>query len=205
MSALDRIDHGLLMKAVCSHSKEGGIQLYIERWLTAPFETTDGERLPRERGVPQGGVVSSILMNLFMRYTFDAWMKRTNPSCPFARHADDALVHCRTRMQAEEDLPPELIKQLNLPRYKRIGASLLGRLARDLSYRGKGVGELLLVDALKRSLVMSRQIASAAVIVDAKDEKVQRFYRDFGFIPFPESQKRLFLAMATIQRLYPEI
>lgn len=104
-----------------------------------------------------------------------------------------------------EDLPPELIKQLNLPRYKRIGASLLGRLARDLSYKGKGVGELLLVDALKRSLVMSRQIASAAVIVDAKDEKAHRFYRDFGFIPFPESQKRLFLAMATVQRLYPEI
>lgn len=104
-----------------------------------------------------------------------------------------------------EDLPPELIKQLNLPRYKRIGASLLGRLARDLSYKGKGVGELLLVDALKRSLVMSRQIASAAVIVDAKDEKAHRFYLDFGFIPFPESQERLFLAMATVQRLYPEI
>lgn len=103
-----------------------------------------------------------------------------------------------------EDLPPELIKQLNLPRYNRIGATLLGRLARDLSCKGKGVGELLLVDALKRSLVMSRKIASAAVIVDAKDEKAHRFYRDFGFIPFPESQKRLFLAMATIQRLYPE-
>jgi len=41
--------------------------------------------------------------------------------------------------------------------------------------------------------------------VDAKDEKAHRFYRDFGFIPFPESQKRLFLAMATVQRLYPEI
>jgi hypothetical protein len=52
---------------------------------------------------------------------------------------------------------------------------------------------------------MSRQIASAAVIVDANDENAHRFYRDFGFSPFPESQKRLFLAMATIQRLYPEI
>jgi predicted GNAT family N-acyltransferase len=104
-----------------------------------------------------------------------------------------------------KDLPLELIRQLNLPRYKRIGASLLGRLARGLSYKGKGVGELLLVDAVKRSLVMSRQIASAAVIVDANDENAHRFYRDFGFSPFPESQKRLFLAMATIQRLYPEI
>lgn len=67
------------------------------------------------------------------------------------------------------------------------------------------MGELLLVDALKRSLLMSRQIASAAVIVDAKDGEAQKFYQQFGFIPFPEFQKRLFLPMATIGRLYPEI
>lgn len=101
-SAFDQIDHGLLMKAVRSHIKEGWILLYIERWLTAPFETTDGERVPRQRGTPQGGVVSPILMNLFMHYTFDAWMKRTHPSCPFARYADDAVVHCRSQKQAEE-------------------------------------------------------------------------------------------------------
>ena len=121
---------------------------------------------------------------------------------------DDGLVGFYTLTQdniASEDLPPELIKRLNLPRYERIGASLLGRLARDLAYKGKGVGELLLVDALKRSLAMSRQIASAAVVVDAKDEKAHKFYQDFGFIPFPESQKRLFLPMITIEQIYPEM
>jgi RNA-directed DNA polymerase len=101
-SAFDQIDHDLLMKAVRSHIKEGWILLYLERWLTAPFETTDGVRLPRQRGTPQGGVVSPMMMNLFMHYTFDLWMKRSNPSCPFARYADDAVVHCRTRKQAEE-------------------------------------------------------------------------------------------------------
>jgi group II intron reverse transcriptase/maturase len=100
-AAFDQIDHGLLMKAVGSHIKEGWIRLYIARWLSAPFETADGERLARERGTPQGGVVSPILMNLFMHYAFDVWMKRTNPSCPFARYADDAVVHCRRRKQAE--------------------------------------------------------------------------------------------------------
>lgn len=100
-SAFDQIDHGLLMKAVRSHIKEGWVLLYIERWLTAPFETTDGERLPRERGTPQGGVVSPILMNLFMHYAFDLWMQRTNPTCPFARYADDAVVHCRSQRQAD--------------------------------------------------------------------------------------------------------
>ncbi len=100
-AAFDGIDHGLLMKAVRSHISDKWILLYIERWLIAPFETTDGEQLPRQRGVPQGGVVSPILMNLFMHYTFDAWMQRTNPSCPFARYADDAVVHCRSHEQAE--------------------------------------------------------------------------------------------------------
>jgi group II intron reverse transcriptase/maturase len=100
-AAFDQIDHALLMKAVRSHIKEGWILLYIERWLTAPFETADGVSLPRTRGTPQGGVVSPILMNLFMHYAFDSWMKRTYPQCPFARYADDAVVHCRSQAQAE--------------------------------------------------------------------------------------------------------
>jgi RNA-directed DNA polymerase len=99
--AFDQIDHGLLMKAVRSHIKEDWILLYIERWLTAPFETTEGTQVPRERGTPQGGVVSPILMNLFMHYAFDVWMKRNSPSCPFARYADDAVVHCSSTQQAE--------------------------------------------------------------------------------------------------------
>jgi RNA-directed DNA polymerase len=100
--AFDQIDHGLLMKAVRSHIKEDWILLYIERWLTAPFETTEGTRVPRECGTPQGGVVSPILMNLFMHYAFDVWMKRSNPSCRFARYADDAVVHCSSQEQAEQ-------------------------------------------------------------------------------------------------------
>jgi RNA-directed DNA polymerase len=100
--AFDQIDHGLLMKAVRSHVKEDWILLYIERWLRAPFETATGTQVPRERGTPQGGVVSPILMNLFMHYAFDIWMKRNYPSCPFARYADDAVVHCGSKPQAEQ-------------------------------------------------------------------------------------------------------
>jgi len=100
-AAFDQIDHALLIKAVRSHIKDDWILLYIERWLTAPFETMDGLSSPRTRGTPQGGVVSPILMNLFMHYAFDGWMKRTHPQCPFARYADDAVVHCRSQAQAE--------------------------------------------------------------------------------------------------------
>ena len=101
-AAFDHIDHGLLMKAVRTHISENWILLYLERWLTAPFEMEDGTRLPRARGTPQGGVVSPILMNLFMHYAFDCWMQRSLPQCPFARYADDAVVHCRSLKQAQD-------------------------------------------------------------------------------------------------------
>ncbi len=94
-----------MLKAVRSHIKEKWILLYIERWLVAPFETAEGEQQPRERGVPQGGVVSPILMNLFMHYTFDAWMKRTHPSCPFARYADGTPVQISNLRGASPLIP----------------------------------------------------------------------------------------------------
>ncbi|MEM5390076.1 group II intron reverse transcriptase/maturase [Paraburkholderia phymatum] len=100
-AAFDQIDHALLMKAVRRHIKEDWILLYIERWLIARFETAEGASLPRMRGTPQGGVVSPILMNLFMHYAFDSWMQRTWPQSPFARYADDAVVHCRSLAQAQ--------------------------------------------------------------------------------------------------------
>src|SRR5215831_16064330 len=100
-AAFDRIDHTLLMKAVRSHINESWLLLYIEWWLTTPFETEDGVTQPRTLGTPHGGVVSPILMNLFMHYAFDRWMKRHNSSCPFARYADDAVVHCSSKEQAE--------------------------------------------------------------------------------------------------------
>jgi RNA-directed DNA polymerase len=101
-AAFDQIDHGLLQKAIRKHIKEDWILLYIGRWLTAPFETEQGARLTRDRGTPPGGVISPILMNLFMHYAFDCWMQRTLAHCPFARYADDAVVHCRTEEEATE-------------------------------------------------------------------------------------------------------
>ncbi|MER9204043.1 reverse transcriptase domain-containing protein [Mesorhizobium sp. M0933] len=75
--------------------------LYIERWLTAPLEQ-DGQRIERDRGTPQGGVMSPILSNLFLHYAFDLWMKRTYPDLPWCRYADDGLVHCRTEQEQPE-------------------------------------------------------------------------------------------------------
>jgi predicted GNAT family N-acyltransferase len=101
-----------------------------------------------------------------------------------------------------DDLPSDVLKKLKLPRYPALPATLLGRLARHSAFRGQGVGELLLVDALKRAYKMSKQIASLAVIVDAKDDRAVRFYSDFGFVSFRESVNRLFLRMDTISQMY---
>ncbi len=96
----DNLPHDLLLKAVRKHVKCKWALLYIERWLTAPMEQ-DGQRIERDRGTPQGGVISPILSNLFLHYSFDLWMERTHPDLPWCRYADDGLVHCRTEQEAE--------------------------------------------------------------------------------------------------------
>ena len=96
----DNIDHELLLSAVRKHVKCKWALLYIERWLTAPMSSATEQR-ERTRGTPQGGVISPILSNLFLHYTFDLWMRRTYPDLPWCRYADDGLVHCRTEQEAE--------------------------------------------------------------------------------------------------------
>ena len=99
--AFDNIDHELLLKAVRKHTPERWQVMYIERWLTAPTETSEGVTV-RRRGTPQGGVISPVLSNLFMHYVFDKWMERTFPGNRFCRYADDGLVHCRSEAEANE-------------------------------------------------------------------------------------------------------
>jgi group II intron reverse transcriptase/maturase len=96
----DNINHTLLLRAVHKHVKCKWSLLYIERWLTAPMEMEDGTRVERSKGTPQGGVISPVLANLFLHYTFDAWMAREYPGLPWCRYADDGLVHCRTKAEA---------------------------------------------------------------------------------------------------------
>ena len=98
------------------------------------------------------------------------------------------------------DLPAEIGKKL--PKYPDLPTTLLGRLAVSLDFRGQGLGEFLLLDALRRALAGSRQVASAAVVVDAKDEKASAFYRHYDFISLPTQPSRLFYLMSSIARLF---
>jgi len=96
----DSIDTDLLMRAVRKHTDCPWALLYIERWLKAPMQMADGSLVERERGTPQGGVVSPLLANLFLHYAFDMWMRRNHPDIPFERYADDAICHGRSEEQA---------------------------------------------------------------------------------------------------------
>jgi len=95
----DNIDHELMLKAVLKHTDSKWILLYIERWLKAPVQLADGTLKARDKGTPQGGVISPLLANLYLHYAFDEWVKRCFPNVRFERYADDILVHCRTESE----------------------------------------------------------------------------------------------------------
>ncbi len=88
------------MKALKKHMDVKWIILYVQRWLTAPFQMPNGELIERTAGLPQGG--SPILANLFMHYAFDHWMTKNHPENPWDRYADDALIHCKSLKDAQE-------------------------------------------------------------------------------------------------------
>lgn len=97
-----------------------------------------------------------------------------------------------------DSLPANQAKRL--PRYP-VPAALLGRLAVDDGIKGQGLGAFLLMDALDRLLLATQTLAVHALIVEAKDGTAAAFYRKFGFLPFPDEERRLFLPMATIRTL----
>lgn len=97
----DAIDHELLMRAVRKHTDCKWVVLYIERWLKAPVQMPDGTLCNREKGTPQGGVISPLLANLFLHYAFDMWMRKNCSHIPFERFADDVVCHCTSEAQAK--------------------------------------------------------------------------------------------------------
>jgi RNA-directed DNA polymerase len=100
----DSVPWDLIVKAVEAVTDTAWVLLYVKRWLAAPLQLPDGTLAERTKGTPQGSAVSPILANLFMHFAFDNWMARRFPAVPFERYADDAVVHCVSRRQAEDVL-----------------------------------------------------------------------------------------------------
>jgi GNAT superfamily N-acetyltransferase len=127
---------------------------------------------------------------------------RKNMAAPFVLLLPDGMVAgyytlSSTSVQLAE-LPEKTVRKL--PRYPLVPATLLGRLAVDRKQQGKGYGRFLLADALCRTA--RSEIASFAVIVDAKDDNARRFYERESFLPLPDQPMKLFRPMADIKKLF---
>jgi len=100
----DNISHAIMLQLLQQHTQEKWVLLYTERWLKAGVEQEDGSIAAREKGTPQGGVISPLLANLYLHHGFDKWMDEVNPHCPFERYADDIVIHCISKQEAEQVL-----------------------------------------------------------------------------------------------------
>ena len=97
----DNLSHELLLKMLSEHTQEAWILLYVERWLKAGVEQSDGKILGRTKGTPQGGVISPLLANLYLHHVFDTWIAQEYPGARFERYADDIVVHCRKEEESK--------------------------------------------------------------------------------------------------------
>lgn len=127
---------------------------------------------------------------------------RKNMAAPFVLVLPDGAIGGYYTLSATgvklTEFPADITRKL--PRYPLVPATLLGRLAVDQNYQRRGYGRFLLADALFRAV--RSEIASFAVVVDAKDETARRFYERESFLPFPDQPLRLFRPMADIAKLF---
>jgi len=131
----DNINHDMLLQLLRHHTKEKWVLLYVERWLKAGVEQADKSIVARTKGTPQGGVISPLLANLYLHHAFDKWMDKEHLQCPFERYADDIVIHCSSKEEAERilealkermqiaelTLHPEKTKIVYCKNYKRKG------------------------------------------------------------------------------------
>lgn len=101
----DEIDHGLMLRGVGAMIEESWVKMYVKRWLEMKVEREDGQQYDRGgKGTPQGGVISPLLANIFLHFALDEWLRLQYPGISFVRYADDMVLHCETKQEAEEVL-----------------------------------------------------------------------------------------------------
>lgn len=101
-SFFDNMGHERLMEVLSQHITERYVLMYIERWLKAPIEHEDGKLEYPTKGSPQGGVISPLLANVYLHHAYDQWMSKNHEGVEFERYADDIVVHCHTKEEAEQ-------------------------------------------------------------------------------------------------------
>lgn len=98
----DEIDHELLLKAVEKMIEDKWIKMYVSRWLKMKVVNKEGKEYDKGgKGTPQGGVISPLLSNIFLHYALDKWLELNYGYISFTRYADDMVIHCKTKEEAE--------------------------------------------------------------------------------------------------------
>ncbi len=130
-------------------------------------------------------------------------VKRKLPACFVLAVNETAIQGYYTLSSSSIPLEhfPYHIQKKFLKSYKSIPATLLGRLAVDKKHQNKGIGRILLIDALKKSFKISHEIGSFAVVVDPIDEFAEAFYEKFDFIPLADS-KKMFISIGILKELF---
>ncbi|MCO5730854.1 GNAT family N-acetyltransferase [Rhizobium sp. SSA_523] len=137
----------------------------------------------------------------YFRETVTQDIKRRYATCFVARDlGSDRIAGFYTLSSSNVPLTavPEPLKS-RLPRYPTVPAVLIGRLGRDQSYAGLGLGEALLFDAIKT--VSEAPIGAHAIFADAIDDRAAAFYAGFGFTPLADRRNTLYLPVATARSL----
>jgi hypothetical protein len=98
-------------------------------------------------------------------------------------------------------LASSVVKKLRISKHRTMSATLVRRLAVSTRMQGRRIGEALLFDALKRAYLAAPQVGSALIVVHALDQGADRLYQKYGFIPFADVRRGLYIATATIAPL----
>lgn len=176
----DNIDHQKLLLALEKHVNEKWCLTYIKRWLTAPVQAKSGELVTKQgKGTPQGGVISPLLANLFLHYAMDKWLEQTHTTVRYERYADDAILHCKSKQQADYvmrnlkqrmmdcglELHPDKTKLVYCKDHRRQGGyeqiqfDFLGYTFKPRTTKSKKTGELFLGFDCAISIKSKKRIA----------------------------------------------
>jgi RNA-directed DNA polymerase len=181
----DEIDHELMLKAVAHVVEPKWVQMYVARWLQMPIQTKEGDLISRQgKGTPQGGVISPLLANLYLHYSLDLWLTKHYPEASFVRYADDVVIHCNSKRQAEEVLAAVKVR---LSEVKLQIKEEKTRIAYCKDYRRKAAHEVVKFEFLGFSYQpRSRQskrdgrsfMAFAAEISPSNQKKIKEVIRE---------------------------
>lgn len=144
------------------------------------------------------------LLNSYLKFQAGQDVRRKLSACFVLCDKDSKIIHGYYTLCSHSislHLLPDGIRKKLPPAYTAVPVILLGRLAIDKRQQGRGLGKILLIDALKRSYDISQELGSFAVVVDPLDEAAENFYRNYDFITLPDSGK-MFIAMKTLQHLF---